>query len=151
MRRLGRPRSPARFGVSKGAGVYAALVLSLSLASACGGDENAGPAPQWSSLKAAVFMPSCAFASCHGGDAPEQGLHFGTIALAALVNQPSQQAPGRVLVVPGDPDASYLFEKLAKPMPQVGNQMPPRGAGGALPPQDVNAVRAWIVNGALDN
>lgn len=118
---------------------------------ACGGSEDSGPEPKWSALKAEVFAPSCAFASCHGGDAPEQGLHFGNITQAMLVNRPSQQADGRVLVVPRDPAASYLLEKLANPQPLKGNQMPPRGAGGALPAAAIQAVRQWIANGALND
>lgn len=118
------------------------------LASACGGDGEEGPAPRFSALQAEVFTPSCAFASCHGGDAPEQGLHLGTITAGMLTNRPSRQVEGRLLVVPGDPEASYLLEKLAKPEPAVGNQMPPKGAGGALPPASINAVRTWIANGA---
>ena len=131
---------------STGGGTKSLLLVLSVLFAACGGDE--GPTPQWSVLQAEVFKPSCAFASCHGGDAPEQGLHLGNITRAMLVERPSQQAQGRMLVVPGDPAASYLLEKLAKPQPQVGNQMPPRGAGGALPSKQVDAVRQWIANGA---
>ncbi len=118
---------------------------------ACGGDADEGPEPRLSALKSEVFSPSCAFASCHGGQAPEQGLNFGNINREMLVGRASNQVPGRILVIAGDPDSSYLFEKLSQVEPQVGNQMPPKGAGGALPAASIAAVKKWIANGALDD
>ena len=61
-----------------------------------------------------------------------------------LVDAPSSQVDD-LLVVPGDPDASYLFEKVASEAPRVGDRMP---IGNALDALDVEAIRQWIAGGA---
>jgi Bacterial Ig-like domain (group 2) len=56
-----------------------------------------------------------------------------------------------ILVVPGDPNLSYLYRLLAGTTQcnTVGyTQMPP---GGGLPQADQDIVRQWIIEGALDN
>ena len=60
-----------------------------------------------------------------------------------------KESCGGTLVVPGDPDASYLYQKLSSDHPCSGIRMP-RGEFGSEPLADcVTAlVRAWIVAGA---
>ncbi|GIW42648.1 MAG: hypothetical protein KatS3mg076_3225 [Candidatus Binatia bacterium] len=91
-----------------------------------------------------IFDASCALANCHIGDGAagldlEPGLAFGE-----LVRVPSTQVQG-VLVDPGNPDGSYLFEKVAADTPRVGSRMP---IATALDPLDVEAIRLWILGGA---
>lgn len=50
------------------------------------------------------------------------------------------------LVTPGDLDQSYLFEKIVADRPCVGDRM---ALAGAPDPLDIEAVRQWIVGGAL--
>jgi hypothetical protein len=57
---------------------------------------------------------------------------------------------GGVLVVPGDPGASYLYQKLTSPHPCSGTQMPAGEFGPApLPDCVVGIVRDWIAAGAV--
>ena len=91
-----------------------------------------------------IFTTSCAIANCHIGDGAAQlNLEAGR-AFAELVGVPSTQVDS-LLVVPGDPDASYLFEKITNEEPRQGDRMP---IGNALDPLDVEAVRQWIEGGA---
>jgi hypothetical protein len=67
---------------------------------------------------------------------------------AALYRMPSLIAQGRRMVQPGDPEASFLLEKLRCEQPEAGERMP----RGRLPiPLDEQAlVRDWIAQGARD-
>ena len=65
-----------------------------------------------------------------------------------IVDQPSVGVPAKKLVVPGDPDASYLYEKLSKAAPELGDQMPP---GAPLEADRLEQIRAWIAAGAKDD
>lgn len=106
------------------------------------------PAPTLTELRAELFQPGCSFSTCHGGRSGAAGLNLVTNTWEALVNAEANDAPGRVLVVPGDVDASYLYEKLASDSPEVGERMPP---GSALDERRLDMVRRWIEAGALDN
>jgi hypothetical protein len=66
-----------------------------------------------------------------------------------LVGRPAPESCGGVLVVPGDPGASYLYQKLTSPHPCSGTQMPAGEFGPApLPDCVVGIVRDWIASGA---
>jgi hypothetical protein len=54
-----------------------------------------------------------------------------------------------MLVVPGKPDESYLYQKLSSPTPCSGSQMPlGEFVSDPLPDCVVAIVRAWISEGA---
>lgn len=68
----------------------------------------------------------------------------------ALVGQPTFQRPStepKFRVVPGDPDASYIMQKILSAAPKEGVRMPTKG-----PPwvskYEVELIRAWIKVGA---
>jgi hypothetical protein len=65
---------------------------------------------------------------------------------AMLVNVPSTEVPSLLRVRPGDPDNSYLIQKL-EGTAAVGARMPL--GGGALPAATIAAIRQWITDGAL--
>ena len=93
-----------------------------------------------------IFNMSCALANCHVGDGAaglnlEAGRAFGDV-----VGIPSTQVDD-LLVKAGDPDLSYLFEKVADPEPRIGTRMP---IGNVLDPLDVEAIRQWIAGGAVE-
>lgn len=50
-------------------------------------------------------------------------------------------------VVPGDPEASFLLEKLEED-PQYGARMPIAFSDATLDPEDIDMVREWIAAGA---
>ena len=112
-------------------------------------------APHLKSIQANYFTDSCALSHCHDSAQPTQGnldLSNGK-AFAALVNAPAFQAKakkaGKLLVVPGHPEQSYLYEKLT--LTTDGVLMP----YGATEPYDVEcslaAVKKWIEDGAKDD
>lgn len=89
-----------------------------------------------------IFTGSC---SCHAGGQPAAGLSLAEgESFAALVGVESSSAPGVLRVAAGDPDSSFLLEKLL-PGPSVGQQMP---IGGSLATEQVATITAWIAAGA---
>ncbi len=62
----------------------------------------------------------------------------------------SLQRPGALFVEPFDADASYLVAKITGNLaPTEGSQMPLGGA--PLSAQEIEAIRRWINEGAVDN
>ena len=90
--------------------------------------------------------------SCHGR-APFSGDLDLTLAHAwtSLVKVPASGAPQKVRVRPGDPDSSFLVEKLTNTQgPDEGDPMPMGEAIMWRPPaaDKLTAVRCWIARGA---
>ena len=67
------------------------------------------------------------------------------VAYASLVGRPSLQVPSRKIVEPGDPDRSYLMDKLLGRHKDAGGKgaiMPKKG--GPLEASQIETIRAWI-------
>ena len=64
---------------------------------------------------------------------------------ANLINQKSNYYSGEILVVPGDPEGSLLFNKV-RGTQSNGDQMPPYGDG--LDTDAVTLIYGWILEGA---
>lgn len=110
-----------------------------------GNAAPAGPAASFAEVQA-VFNGSCAFMSCHDSDAPVFNLDLQTDAHTAIVNVMAAGTP-LPLVVPGDPEGSYLYQKITQDMPVAGGRMPP--SGGELSADRIETIRSWIAGGAL--
>jgi len=145
-------------------GVVVALALS-ACADPSGGDKDSGPPsdsvqsdsspdgpiceiePTLVSLKEHYFAASCSFDSCHGSK-KAGGLDLTGDLHADLVNVSAVAATNKDLVVPGDPDASFLLQKVEGPAPGEGDIMPL----GAPEPMDpgcrIKMLRQWIADGA---
>ncbi len=135
------------------------VTLGLILSSGCSGDKTTdatgptGPtgvaAATFTEVRDQILVPSCGASSCHGAGAG--GLQLDdTTTPADLVDVPSTVAAGAILVVAGDPAASYLLQKLeADPAAVEGSLMPP--PFGGLDPASIERVREWIAAGALDD
>ena len=101
-------------------------------------------------LQASVFTPTCAVSGCHtgptGGALPA-GLNLGNAdaSFANLVGVASVQQPTLSRVAAGDPDNSYLVQKL-EGTAATGSRMPL--GGGALDQALIDDIREWISNGA---
>ncbi|MFW6023741.1 MAG: hypothetical protein ACOC9O_03250 [Myxococcota bacterium] len=71
---------------------------------------------------------TCGTSACHGGGEPAAELDLrqpgGT---ARLLDVPSTECDGRLLVDSTDPEASFLLEKLRSDMPECGEPMPATG------------------------
>ena len=96
------------------------------------------------SIQENVFTPLCT--GCHAGAGAPLGLRLDEGAsFALLVNAPSTEIPTLLRVNPGDPDSSYLIQKL-EGTAAVGGRMPLGGT--PLPAETIAVVRQWIAEGA---
>jgi len=96
----------------------------------------------------------CAQSGCHSPLAPQQNLVLDNAADSDLflVNIPCAEAPPLLRVVPFDSGKSYLINKLLGTGGSVGGSgtlMPL--SGQPLPNADIQIIRDWIDQGALDN
>ena len=130
-----------------------ATVLGTWLITACSSGSaptsNATIDPKLTLIEQKVFQPSCTFSSCHGTDTPQQGLSLAGSTYHVLVNQHSSEVPALMLVVPADPNGSFLLEKISIDHPASGSRMPYLSI--PLPEGEVAAVRQWIEQGAQDD
>lgn len=135
-----------------------ALSLSLTLIVGCAGngeglDDNGRPTEEgeggglsadFDSIQSNVLTPICT--TCHSGAAAPLGLRLDEGAsYALLVNAPSTEVPGLLRVNPGDPDSSYLIQKI-EGTAEVGGRMPL--GGSPLPAETIALIRQWILEGA---
>jgi hypothetical protein len=149
---------PARGGLLVG------LALLAALAAAC--DESlatlAGPTPNleptFSSIQTNIFSNGdssgrVACTTCHTnqGRTPAGGLNLlPDFSYAALVNVASRAKPGAVLVIPGNPEGSYLVHKLEGAGGIAGGRMP-RNGPPFLAEGQITIVRRWIELGARND
>jgi len=122
-------------------GKLAVLMLMLSL-TGCYYDEviEIAPLPPGTEVSFAddiqpIFNQNCI--ACHGGSI-EPDLREGS-AFASLMGLPEGS------IVPGDADGSELVEMLNG---GGDNPMPP---SGPIPAAQINLIKSWIDNGALNN
>ena len=92
-----------------------------------------------------IFTPICSV--CHAGANAPQGLRLDAgNSYALLVNVASAEVPGTMRVNPGNPNASYLVQKI-EGTAAVGVRMPANGPP-YLPQDRIDLVRRWIAAGA---
>jgi hypothetical protein len=103
-----------------------------------------------------ILERSCALGGCHLSGPGAGGLVLGRSTAAwrtAMVNVRSQQNPAMALVVPGDPDRSWLVAKILGAFCGVTCDRA-LGCGGAMPPgvplsgPERATIIAWIADGA---
>lgn len=93
--------------------------------------------PTFDSIYQYIFVRQCI--SCH---AP------GKEADRVLLDRTSLLVSPRDLVKPGEPEISGLYLAVTR---NDGDRMPPPDKGlNSLKPQEIEAIRVWIVNGAKD-
>lgn len=97
-----------------------------------------------------IFTASCGSAACHGGASPKQGLNLSSgSAYQSLVDVDSAQCPSLKRVSPGSTADSYLVQKLEGSGSCFTLQKMP--VGGSLQPSQIDDIKQWITEGALDN
>jgi len=106
-----------------------------------------------SELQMDIFTPTCSAGGCHTGPTSNTlptGMNLTSTAnsFAALVNVASRQVGTLNRVTPGDPDNSYLIQKL-EGTAAGGVRMP--WGGPFLDQATIDKVRQWIADGALNN
>ena len=89
---------------------------------------------------------SCAFSTCHGGNAGGLLLD-GTNDYDRLVGVETVNGNG-IYVIPGDADASYLVHKVDGRPGIIGEQMP---NSEGISAEQMRMLRSWIDNGAPNN
>jgi hypothetical protein len=153
MRRSGNPRAL----------LLVCVILATLGATAC--DEKlsdiTGPSPNlnptFSSIRDEILFTTdlagrTACGNCHnnvGGRVPAGLLNMNTDPYNALVGVQSRFHPGATLVIPGNPDDSYLIRKL-EGRDITGVRMPFTGPP-YLTPGQILVIRRWIEIGAPNN
>lgn len=131
----------------------ACLLIGACAGDGSGLDENGRPVaesaptlePTLASIQSNVFTPLCT--TCHAGAAAPLGLRLDEgAAYAMLVNAPSVENPSLMRVTPGNPDASYLVQKV-EGTAGVGGRMPLNGP--PLSSEVIAVIRQWILDGAM--
>ena len=84
-----------------------------------------------------IFNANCT--SCHGSNGGVDLRSFSALMSSVGNNY------GTNVVVPGNPDASGLVDKIENANPQFGNSMPPNGS---LAQTEIDMIRLWISEGA---
>jgi len=118
-----------------------------ALALVASGFRGQAPSPTLAREVQPIFDANCT--KCHG--LKEQKAHLDLSAgnsYASVVGVPSVQVDTLMRVKPGDPESSYLMQKVLHTAAQ-GKGMP-RGFFGSshLEPGEIATIRAWIAAGA---
>jgi hypothetical protein len=125
---------------------------ACSMGQICSGGSCAcgGGSVSFSAAVQPIFTASCAQGGCHGGAMPQQGLNLSAgKAHQALVNiTASECKDGRQRVLPGQPQQSYLLDKVMGVDLCSGSKMPKLTM---LPSGDIQTISNWICQGAPNN
>jgi len=140
------------------------VIVACAAFSAC--DEKlssvAGPTPglepTFASIQRDIFEATdsagrAACTQCHTstGRNPSGGMNLNhDTAYDQIVNAAVRGKPGAVRVIPGDPDGSYLVQKLEGSASIVGRRMPNNGPP-YLTDGQIMILRRWIAIGAPRN
>jgi hypothetical protein len=93
-----------------------------------------------------VFQESCGRSDCHDAVDPQAQLDLISPAVEDRVVDQDARTTGcesRKLVVAGDPDSSYLLDKVIPVPPICGGQMP---VAETLSLDDIEVLRQWIID-----
>jgi mono/diheme cytochrome c family protein len=91
------------------------------------------------------FLSNKCFA-CHGPDEAERKGGVDGLRLDSLAGATTDLGDGAKAVVPGDPAASRLIERVTSTDPDT--RMPPDGFGKPLSAEEIELLRQWIAQGA---
>ncbi|MBI5014550.1 MAG: hypothetical protein HZB55_03550 [Deltaproteobacteria bacterium] len=133
----------AALGCGKGAEEKAADTATPPPGNAAPAAEPAGA---FAAVESQILVPKCAHADgCHAGPVPAGGMDLGAgVAYQDLVGVKATRRPERLRVAPGDPEGSYLLNRLTP-----GGDTPPMPLGGpSLSAAEIDAIRAWVRDGA---
>jgi hypothetical protein len=122
------------------------IAAALAVAGCAGADDRPS---DWDYIHAAIIVPSCATAGCHGNPLALAGLDFSgrdgtwTFLTGRVCGAPDLPGePRGNLVLPGQPERSTLMHRLRG---QAVDVMPP---SGPLPAEEIALIERWILEGA---
>ncbi len=134
------------------------LVLLPACDSGTGGGSEVSCSPKASNTIATVSCSNdivpmfqaagCLTSACHGGEFPSSSYDLRTYE-SWFVSGADARRIGACEIVPGDPENSFLLEKLRSDNPRVGLQMPLER--DPLTEEEIALVETWIREGAQDN
>ncbi len=139
------------------------LVSLGFLLHACGIAQESVESPTLSSIQTNIFTPKCMICHAPAGAGVQQtepsplDLSTREASFAGLVDVQSVQdgcgasidQPCGLRVAPGAPDSSYLINKLENRGLSFATDPMPRN--GTLTEEEIDMIRQWIEDGALDN
>lgn len=91
---------------------------------------------------------NCLSTACHGGIVPSSRFDLRTYESTFIAGDDARQI-GACEITPGDPDNSFLMEKLRSADPRVGLQMPLERE--PLTAAQLAIIETWIREGAQNN
>jgi hypothetical protein len=110
-------------------------------------------APTYTAVWDEIFLPSCAWLYCHGGNGLLLVMDSKQRAYESLM-EPAAGAvcrdTGLRRIEPGEPDRSLAVLKLGDP-PPCGDRMPITLVATPLSGADIDQLRAWVERGAPDD
>jgi len=136
----------------------ACMALSALIVAACAGEgiDPSGSTSTTSSkgpsllgqIQTDILQPTCARSGCHDPLTKSLGVDLSSAEASydSLVGVPAT-CNGAIRVVPDDPDASYLLDKLGTGGTFCGSMMPL--GGPSLDGAQLQLIRDWIAAGAL--
>ena len=96
-----------------------------------------------------IFTENCAFSGCHAGASPQQGMNLSAgQTFSNTVNVASREVPSLDRIEPGDPDNSYLIQKI-RGTAAVGGRMPLNRT--PLSDAEIQTIVTWAREGANNN
>jgi hypothetical protein len=118
-----------------------------------GGGGGVGDEITFTAIYDEIFVAEgCNTTSCHGGNQGNLNMSTRDDAYANLVGVPASgplcASSGLVRVVPGEPEASLLLDKVSNDPPVCGDLMPP---ANPLDDQQIERIRSWIAEGAQND
>ena len=157
--------------------IGALVALSACSGGSSGGSEPAGGGagstgaaiePKWSVIYPKIIggtdgmTGTCALSgSCHQGANPTglTRLDGGpAAAYANIVGKPSNTDPKDIIVVPGDPDHSFLYKAITGDFTGLDCKSQPAGCGVKMPQtgpslssDEIQAIHDWIAMGAMND
>lgn len=93
--------------------------------------------PTWSDISEKIFIPKCIKCHSAGGKAEDSPLYDRSYVVD----------PENLLVTPGEPEYSEIMRSITR---EDKKRMPPAKTGLSLSAQEIEAIRVWILNGAVD-
>lgn len=128
---------------------FLTVSLIIPVLMMCSGQQKNQEKPLLSTIQKNIFDVHCTSSGCHGGLEPQDQLDLEDgQSYKNLVNVPSTQVQDLLLVNPGNPDKSYLVDKL-EGNKVVGERMPMGKT--RLSDKDIKMIRDWIKEGAKNN